>query len=61
MLVVGRDKSMVNRLKKDLGSQFAMKDLVQAHQILGMRIIERTKGCGCHKKGILRRCLRGST
>ena len=30
MLVVGHDKSMVNMLKKDLGIQFAMKDLGQA-------------------------------
>ena len=36
MLVVGHDKSMVNMLKKDLGSQFAMKDLGQAQQILGV-------------------------
>ena len=43
MLVVGHDKSMINRLKKDLGSQFAMKDLGQAQQILGMRIIRDKK------------------
>ena len=43
MLVVGHDKSMINRLKKDLGSQFAMKDLGQVQQILGMRIIHDRK------------------
>ena len=43
MLVVGHDKSMINKLKKDLGSQFAMKDLGQAQQILGMRIIRDRK------------------
>ena len=42
ILVVGHDKSMINKLKKDLGSQFAMKDLGQAQQILGMRIIRDT-------------------
>ena len=39
MLVGGHDKSMINRLKKDLGSQFAIRDLGQAQQILSMRII----------------------
>ena len=43
MLVVGHDKSMINRLKKDLGTQLAMKDLGQAQQILGMRIIHDRK------------------
>ena len=43
MLVVGHDKSMINMLKKDLGSQFAMKNLGQAQQILGIRIIRDRK------------------
>ena len=43
MLVVGHDKGMINKLKKDLGSQFAMKDLGQIQQILGMRIIRDRK------------------
>ena len=30
MLIVGHDKNKINRLKKDLGSKFAMKDLVLA-------------------------------
>ena len=39
MLIVGHDKNMINRLKKDLGSKFVMKDLSPAQQILGMRIM----------------------
>ena len=27
MLIIKHDKNMINRLKKELGSQFAMKDL----------------------------------
>lgn len=59
MLVVGKDKDMIYRLKKDLGSQFAMKDLGPTQQILGMRIMSDRKktNCGCHKKNILKRCL----
>lgn len=43
MLLVGHDKNMINQLNKDLGKQFAMKDLGPAHQILGMRIIRDRK------------------
>ena len=43
MLIVGHDKNMISKLKKDLGSQFAMKDLGPAQQILGMRIIRDRK------------------
>ena len=35
-LIVGHGKSIIKRLKKDLGSQFAMKDLGPTQQILGM-------------------------
>lgn len=50
---------MIDTLKKDLGSQFAMKDLGPAQQILGMRIMcnKKKKKCGCHKKNVLKRCL----
>jgi hypothetical protein len=62
MLVIGHDKNMINKLKKDLGIQFAMKDLGPTQKILGMKIIRdrKRKNCGCHKKNILRRCLIGS-
>jgi hypothetical protein len=33
------DKDLINKLKKDLGSQFVMKDLGPTQQILGMNII----------------------
>lgn len=61
MLIVGHDKNMINRLKKDLGNKFSMKDLGPTQQILGMKIIHdrNKKSCGCHKKNILRRCFIG--
>ena len=37
--IVGHGKSMIKRLKKDLGIQFAMKDLGPTQNILGMMII----------------------
>ena len=43
MLVVGKDKDMIDKLKKDLGNQFAMKDLGPTQQILGMRIMRDRK------------------
>ena len=38
-VIVGHGKSMIKRLKKDLGSQFVMNDLGPTQQILGMMII----------------------
>ena len=43
MLIVGHDKNKINRLKKDLGRKFTMKDLGPAQQILGMRIMRDRK------------------
>jgi len=43
MLIVGHDKNKINRLNKDLGSKFAMKDLVPAQQILCMWIMHDKK------------------
>jgi len=43
VLVVGHDKNLINKLKKDLGSRFAMKILGPAQQILGMDIIRDRK------------------
>ena len=45
MLIVGRDVSQINSLKKELSKSFAMKDLGPAKQILGMRI-SRDRKCG---------------
>ena len=38
-VIVGHGKSMIKRLKKDLGSQFALKALGSTQQIFGMMII----------------------
>ena len=43
MLIVDQDKNMINRLKKDLNNEFAMKDLGPAHQILGINIMSDRK------------------
>nr|KYP59970.1 Retrovirus-related Pol polyprotein from transposon TNT 1-94 [Cajanus cajan] len=39
MLIVRKDVSRIDRLKKKLGESFAMKDMGAAKQILGIRII----------------------
>ena len=38
-VIVGNGNSMIKRLKKDLGNQFALKALGPTQQILGMMII----------------------
>jgi len=43
MLVVGHDKNMIKKLKKDLENQSVMKDLVPTQQSLGMKIIHDRK------------------
>ena len=43
MLIVGHGKSIIKRLKKDLGIQFAMKALGPTQQILGMNYISPKK------------------
>ncbi|XP_057432549.1 germacrene A acid 8-beta-hydroxylase-like [Lotus japonicus] len=43
MLIVGKNISMIDRLKKQLGESFAMKDLGAARQILGIRIMRDRK------------------
>ena len=39
MLIIGKNVSMIDRLKEQLGKSFAMKDMGAAKQILGIRII----------------------
>jgi len=39
MLIVGKDISMINRLKKKLSESLTMKDMGAAKQILGIRIM----------------------
>jgi len=43
MLIVGHDKNKINRLKKDLGSKFTMKDFGPTQQTLGIRIMHNKK------------------
>ena len=43
MLIVGEDRSMINKLKKELSKSFDMKDLGPAQQILGMKIVRDRK------------------
>ena len=43
MFIIGHDNNKINRLKKYLGSKFAMKDLGPAQQILGIRIMRDRK------------------
>ena len=43
MLIVGKNVSMIDRLKEQLGKSFAMKDMEAAKQILGIRIIRDRK------------------
>ena len=38
MLIVGRDKSKIGKLKKEPRKSFDMKDLRLARQIMGMKI-----------------------
>ena len=45
MLIVGRDTSKIDKLKKELSKSFKMKDLGFANQILGIKISrDRTNG-----------------
>ncbi|CAJ2645756.1 unnamed protein product [Trifolium pratense] len=43
MLIVGKNISNIDRLKKQLGESFAMKDMGEAKQILGIRITRDIK------------------
>ncbi|KAL9257971.1 Retrovirus-related Pol polyprotein from transposon TNT 1-94-like protein [Drosera capensis] len=43
MLIVGKDISRIDTLKKQLGESFAMKDMGPAKQILGIRIMHDRK------------------
>ena len=43
MLILGKDISTIDRLKKELSESFAMKDMGPAKQILGMQIFHDRK------------------
>ena len=61
MLILGKDMSIISRLKKDLSNSFAMKDLRRAKKILGMQISRdtRAKRIWLSQERRLRRCWRG--
>ena len=43
MLIVGQEKELIAKLKKDLSKSFDMKDLGPVQQILGMKIVRGRK------------------
>uniref|UniRef100_A0A0V0GY18 Putative ovule protein n=1 Tax=Solanum chacoense TaxID=4108 RepID=A0A0V0GY18_SOLCH len=55
MLIVGKNTSKIDELKKELRKSFAMKDLGHAKQILGMRItrLRDKRRFICHKRSTL--------
>jgi len=38
MLIISKSRSTIDKLKKDLSSEFEMKDLREAKKVLGMEI-----------------------
>ena len=60
MLIVGQDKNMINRLKKDLNNKFAMKDLGPT-QHMGINIMHdrKNKRFWLSQENILRKCMKG--
>ncbi|KAK6164186.1 hypothetical protein DH2020_001050 [Rehmannia glutinosa] len=44
MLIIGHDASKIEKLKKELGKSFAMKDLGPAKQILGLQVKQLKDG-----------------
>jgi len=45
MLIASKSRSAINKLKKDLSSEFEMKDLGEAKKVLGMEI-KKDRKCG---------------
>ncbi|KZV13930.1 hypothetical protein F511_44785 [Dorcoceras hygrometricum] len=62
ILIVGKDATKINQLKKELSKSFDMKDLGSAQQILGMQIVrDRMNRRLLHlSRNILNECLKGS-
>ena len=44
MLIASKSRSAIDKLKKDLSSEFEMKDLSEAKKVLGMEIERERKG-----------------
>ena len=63
MLIASKSRSVIDKLKKDLSSEFEMKDLGEAKKVLGMEIERdrRSDKVSLTQKGICRRYFRGST
>jgi len=63
MLIAYKSRSAIDKLKKDLSSEFEMKDLGEAKNVLGMEI-ERDRRSGnvsLTQKGYLQRYFRSTT
>ena len=52
MLIVGQDKELIAKLKRDLSMSFDMKDLGPGQQIQGMKN-EQKESCGYLKRSTL--------
>ena len=44
IIIASKSKSVIDKLKKDLSSEFEMKDLGEAKKVLGMEIEQNRKG-----------------
>jgi len=59
MLIIFKSRFMLDKLKKDLSSEFKMKDLVEAKKVLGMEIERDRKGgkVSLMQKGYLKKVI----
>jgi len=44
MLIASKSRSAIDKLKKDLSSEFKMKDLGETKKVLGMERLSETEG-----------------
>jgi len=63
IFITSKSRSAVDKLKKDLSSEFEMKNLGEAKKVLGLEIEQDRKGdkISLMQKGIWRRYFRNST
>ena len=59
MLIASKSRSAIEKLKKDLSSEFEMKDLGETKKVLGMEIERDRKGgkVSLTQKGYLKKIL----
>jgi len=59
MLIASKSRSVINKLKKNLSSEFEMKDLGKGNKVLGMKIERDRKGdkFSLTQKGYLKKVL----